>query len=359
MIKINVVGAYGETNFGDDLLMCVFENFFLKEFQNIELNFVGEPNQYANKLLVNSSYLKPHFLPDWEVYGGGTQFFAFQEMNTTSVFEKIIIAVNNPKILKNKIRSIFFKNQSNCSKIAFLGFGIGPFYDNQKAISNAKEKVAAANYVGVRDEVSKSYCDQWKVDANLGADVVFSSYFKLLNVNKKESTSTKRKLGIIVRDWDWEESGKKYIHNLIEFYESYSEVELQFIVFAPSKDKNWIKELKNKNTLIWDPEKYSIEIFLNKLNDFDGFISARYHGAIIGALLQKPVICIEIEPKLKILTEQVPEIKLWKKPFDINELVTLVQQLDYEVNYEISLVERKLKSDAMLLDFKRKFNQTR
>ncbi len=356
-MKINIRGAYGETNFGDDLLMCVFENYFLKEFDNVQLNFVGDENNYVGKLLNDSTYLKPDFVPDWEVYGGGTQFFAFQNNYDTSLLQKINIAIKNPALIKRKIKSFFSKSDVNNSKIAFIGFGIGPFYENQQAISNAKARVSEADFVGVRDEVSSQYCADWDISATLGADVVFSSYFMKIALEKAIDTKPKKKIGIIVRDWDWEESGRNYIDNLMRFYKSYSDAELQFIVFAPSKDKEWITKLKEENALIWDPQKYSIDLFLEELNVFDGFISARYHGAIIGALLQKPVICVEIEPKLKILTEQVKEIKLWEKPFDIEQLVKLVHQFNYDIDYGNSLEERKVKADHMLLEFKKRYNE--
>jgi polysaccharide pyruvyl transferase WcaK-like protein len=194
----------------------------------------------------------------------------------------------------------------------------------------------------------------WNIPAVLGADVVFSSYFKQPDIIKSTNSRSKKKIGIIVRDWDWEKSGNSYISTLIEFYKSYSNAELQFIVFAPAKDKHWITMLKKENVLIWDPQKYSINSFLEELNLFDAFITARYHGAIIASLLKKPVICVEIEPKLKILTEQVKELKLWEKPFEIAKLEELVSQLDYEVDYEFSLKERKAKANTMLLDFKKK-----
>ncbi|MBF4485999.1 MULTISPECIES: polysaccharide pyruvyl transferase family protein [unclassified Flavobacterium] len=355
MTKLTIKGAYGETNFGDDLLMCVFENYFLKEFDDLQLNFVGEENNYANKLLISSTYLKPNFQPDWEVYGGGTQFFAFQSSYNTSLIQKIGIAFRNPGLVKKKLSDVFFKNCINPGKIAFIGFGIGPFYENQEAIANAKQKIAMADFVGVRDEISYQYCAGWNIPATLGADVVFSSYFEKPTCIKSEGFNEKRKIGIIVRDWDWEKSGNNYINVLIEFYKTYSDAELQFIVFAPSKDKEWIGKLKNENFLAWDPEKYSIESFLEELNIFDGFITARYHGAIIASLLNKPVVCVEIEPKLRILTEQVKEIKLWEKPFNMQHLIKLVDELNFDVDYETSLKDRRANADTMLLEFKKIF----
>ena len=357
MLKLNVKGSYGEANFGDDLLMCVFENYFLKEFNNIELNFVGIKNDYSHKLLTNSTYLKPNFLPDWEIYGGGTQFFAFQSKQETSLLQKFQILFKNPEILKNKFNSFFLKSSPHNIKTAFLGFGIGPFHENEGAIINARKKIEQAHFVGVRDAVSHQYCLDWEIASVLGADVVFSSYFVQPEIEKTVRNNSKKRIGIIVRDWEWEESGKGYINELMEFYKSYSDAVLQFIVFSPLKDKHWIAKLKHENVLIWNPHKYSIKSFLSELNVFDAFISARYHGAIIASLLNKPVICVEIEPKLKILTEQIESLKLWEKPFNVHQLIEHVKHLDYDIHYEKSLLNRRIKADLMLKEFKNAYDK--
>lgn len=355
-MKIEIKGAYGETNFGDDLLMRVFEDFFIQEMPDSKINFVGENQKYVKGFLKESEYLKPNFDADLIVYGGGTQFFSFSQPQKSSLGTKIIKGLNNPKLIFDRL---FKTNASPKIKapIALVGFGIGPFYGEDAAKSIAENSLKNASFVGVRDEVSKGYCEEWNVPAFLGADVVFSSYFP--NPQLESIKNEVKKIGIIVRDWNWEQSGANYIDKLKAFYSNNDrqKVELTFIVFAPLKDKKWMDYLENEDKLVWDPAVFSIESFLEKLNAFDGFISARYHGAIIAAILGKPVICVEIEPKLKILTDQVPEFKLWKKPFDSNELNNYVNSLDYFLDYSNSLGILGEKSNQMLKKFKQFINE--
>lgn len=353
---ITIKGAYGETNFGDDLLMCVFENYFSKEFPDAKLIFEGEIAEYPSKLLKMATYNKKEENISWIVYGGGTQFFSFGKKK--NYFKILKTILKNPSILKNKI---FGKENIEQKDIntAFLGFGLGPFDGNKKAELNAQHKLSSASFIGVRDYVSKQFCDDWNLSCHLGADVVFSSYFSdfINNINKNDKkTEGNKKIGLIVRDWDWEASGKKYIDTLIRFYnENKTSGNYKIIVYAPDRDKEWMKLLKDEEILIWDPYKHTIKDFLNELNEFDAFISARYHGAIIGALLGKPVICVEIEPKLKILTEQVPQFRLWKKPFDINELYELENNINFTPDYSDTLDTLKNEADYMLNSFKSKF----
>lgn len=357
-MKILVKGAYGETNFGDDLLMLVFEKYFNNEFKGDETVFSGQKGTYPSGLLVESRY-NEKIKPDVIVYGGGTQFFSFVETKERStMLSKVSRIIKDPTILYKYFRNKFVSKEVYSSEIitAFLGFGLGPF-NNEEAKLIAKESMKNAFFVGVRDQVSFNYCSEWKIESVLGADVVFSSYFSLPPLEK--TTNIKRKIGVIVRDWKWEKSGASYIEKLKQFIEdSGDEIEYQFIVFAPHVDKKWMLYLSDKKALVWNPEIGDVTNFLNKLSSFDAFISARYHGAIVAAILGKPVICVEIEPKLSILCEQVSELKLWEKPFDLASLNSLISTIDYDVDYSASLIERKEKADSMLKLFKEQITRS-
>ncbi|WP_439291309.1 polysaccharide pyruvyl transferase family protein [Lonepinella koalarum] len=348
-INISIKGAYGESNFGDDLLMLVFENYFLTEFQNLNLNFVGEESSYPMKLLKKSTYNTENYCSDLLVYGGGTQFFSFRN-KSESFIKKCIKVIYNPNIILDR----FFhkKNDISTKNITLLGFGLGPFGDDYKAIDRAKEVLRLAKFVGVRDKISYQYCEKWGIESYLGADVVFSSYFDdfLTNIERKKRSVIKN-IGIIVRDWEYYNS--EYIEK-IQLFSGSNQYKTTFILFAPDKDKKWVKRLANKdNVLIWQPNIDTVESFLNKLNDFDCIISARYHGAILSILLGIPTVCIDIEPKLSILSEQIDGLPLWKSNFDIKQLENYINGFELTRNdYRDSLSELRLLSDNMLQQFK-------
>ncbi|MFL1894423.1 polysaccharide pyruvyl transferase family protein [Aquimarina sp. 2-A2] len=333
-LKICIKGAYGEANFGDDLLMLVLENYFLKEFDDVHLNFIGEQSLYPKSLLKKSEYREQLKRYDWLVYGGGTQFFAFKESESYSLLKKISMVLKKPQLLLDKLYNE--KIEKRVDKISFLGFGLGPFHNNQGMIRKAKSRLIDASFIGVRDEISFNYCNDWGLTSFLGADIVFSKYFKLPQLKTKMAKSKKR-IGIIVRDWNWNERGTIYTDKLKQIYSQYSDsedIELDFIIFSSVKDKNTFKSLKSENPVVWDPSESTVDQFISKLNDYDAFITARYHGAILGVLLRKPVICVEIEPKLKILTKQLSELQLWAQPFEIESLIDHINNLNYNVEYK-------------------------
>ncbi|SIR12411.1 polysaccharide pyruvyl transferase family protein [Chryseobacterium sp. RU33C] len=356
-MNISIKGAYGDSNFGDDLLMIVFEDFIKANIKNKSLNFIGAENNYVLKFLSGSSY-NNNQKDDLLVYGGGTQFFSFIEKSTLATKIKNNISKNPVKILKKLLRKISSADHAEVSGFekAFLGFGLGPFNNNIQAIEFAKNQLKDSLFTGVRDRVSYNYCNDWNIESFLGADVVFSSYFykHIQNVPKAEDTN---KIGIIVRDWDWKNSPADYQDQLIHFVNSNPHLDVTFIVFAKDKDPKWIKRIQNYKSIVWHPETMQINDFIEILNSFSTFITARYHGAIIAGLLGKKVICVEIEPKLRILTEQIPSFALWDDRFDIVTLGDLLNS-ELENNHEKSISELRTKADDMLNQFIKKYNST-
>ncbi|WP_270089160.1 polysaccharide pyruvyl transferase family protein [Sphingobacterium sp. SYP-B4668] len=359
MYKFSIRGGYGVSNFGDDLLMIVFENYLIKEFPESLLNFESQGLNYPVKLLKRSSYDVKSFKEDWLIYGGGTQFFAFSDKNEFTLLQRIRRAMLSPEIILNKIQRYFAKPKK--VNIAILGLGLGPFY-NEEYISIVKDLLKDTKYIGLRDEQSYLYCRDWDIKATLGADVVFSSYFYLPPFKGNEVTQKSKKIGVIVRDWEWEESGRAYFEPILDFVEDYQsrpDIEIHYILFSTKKDKEWITLIGDSKRIIWNPDESTVDDFLKVLANFDGFISARYHGAIVGALLGKPVIAIEIEPKLRLLRDQIPEMQLWSKPFDLEELKNLVEKMDFNVDYSNSISKLRNASDKMLLEFRELVNLNR
>jgi len=355
-MNISIKGAYGDSNFGDDLLMIVFEDFIHANIKNRTLNFIGSENNYVSKFLNDSSYNNGQ-KDDLLVYGGGTQFFSFIEKSTLRTKLKNNISNNPVKILKKVFQKMSSNNKAVIkSEKAFLGFGLGPFNNNIQAIEFAKNQLKDSLFTGVRDQVSFGYCNDWNIKSFLGADVVFSSYFhKYVQNVPQTQTVGSNKIGIIVRDWDWKNSPADYQDQLINFVSSNPHLDVTFIVFAKDKDPKWMKRIQNYKSIVWNPEAMEINDFIKILNSFSTFITARYHGAIIAGLLGKKVICVEIEPKLRILTEQIPSFALWDDSFNIDKLNDLIES-DLENDHQKYIEDLRSKADNMLNQFVKIYN---
>lgn len=363
--NIVVKGAYGEANFGDDALMCTIENFFLTNDLSLNVDFCGSSSDYCQRLLRKSGYLDVNenkkTAADVLIYGGGTQFFLFNS-NKGGFYLKFFwkLLTEDPGLLMRKVRSKFSRKQPvPAKKSVGLGLGLGPFNPENDRIEYVKSLVKQMDMLFVRDATSLSYCKDWGYDdVNEGADICFSRF---LNYNKAvHSNGTdvhieqrRKKIGVIVRDWQYENGGDGYQQTLLEMIEEQKEnskYEFTFIIFSALRDVNWKKIVGERNypSLEWDPFNSQIDDFMDTLNGFDGFITARYHGGVFASVLDKPAVCIAIEPKLSILVEQIKGFRLWDKPFkahDLKQAMEVFDKQDFDCSDSVKSLRKK--ADAM------------
>lgn len=370
-MKVLIKGAYGHANFGDDALMCCLEDFFIENCSNLDIAFCANNDApYSSKLLKKSSFINvsknKDVSADLLVYGGGTQFFLFNENSGGLVHYlrqlKRLLA-HNPAALVVKVKErISGKPAKEPVKyVAAVGIGLGPFHPGNSRVAYIGSVVRGFNFLSVRDEESVKYCLDWNCEeVVLGADICFSSY---LNLTPRAVTApvkqSRKRIGVVVRDWVHDVTGASYTTPLMDVVESYddnSAYEFVFVVFSMIKDEKWQQLLKKqgRSFIAWNPEEQSLEDFTEVLNGFDGFITARYHGAVFAAILNKPAICVEIEPKLKILTEQIPQLLLWEKPFreeDLIQKLEVFQQQEFDCSTAVNSL--RVRSDNMFKEFKK------
>jgi polysaccharide pyruvyl transferase WcaK-like protein len=363
--NVVVKGAYGEANFGDDALMCTIENFFLTNDLSVNVDFCGNSSEYCHRLLRKSGYVDVNenkkSAADVLIYGGGTQFFLFNS-NKGGFYLKFFwkLLTKNPGLLMKKVRSkIFHKRPVPAKKSVGLGLGLGPFNPENDRIEHVKSLVKQMDMLFVRDATSLSYCKDWGYDdVNEGADICFSRF---LNYNKavhSNGTAVKmqegrKKIGVIVRDWIYENGGNGYQKTLLQMIEEQKDnpkYEFTFIIFSSLRDVNWKRLVSERNYpyLEWDPFNSQIEDFMDTLNGFDGFITARYHGGVFASLLDKPAVCIAIEPKLSILVGQIKGFRLWDRPFkadDLKQAMGIFDEQDFDCSDSVKSLRKK--ADAM------------
>src|SRR5690606_28592391 len=97
------------TNFGDDALMkCIHEDF-LSEFDKSELAYQCTQSSYLNKIVGNCDILplsKKNINTKLLLYGGGTQFYAFEENSIQSKLSNNKNLLMNPLKLLSKIAKV-------------------------------------------------------------------------------------------------------------------------------------------------------------------------------------------------------------------------------------------------------------
>lgn len=348
--KIVVRGGYGLTNFGDDALLQSIHRDYLDDYSNSELGYSCTYADYLKNdigdyeiLPLNSNYSD---LTDILIYGGGTQFYSFNNEQTffEKTFSKMTLLFKPKKLIQSiafKLKHVFYsEKQKDDEKVLSmaLGIGLGPFLDvsNPQKELKTKQLFEKMSFVAVRDIYSLKKCKEWNLqNYAMYADLCFKMKHSKFFPNKTNKNI--EKVGVIVRDWNNTKKGKSYRLNLIQTVDAIrkSGKDVTFIIFAKDKDPSWLKTLKrnNEKILLWDPDIFSIRTFFDELSVFDIFITARYHGAVFSAMLGKPFITIEVEQKLTMISELFSDSSYnWSYPFFKLDLIKALNKI--ELNYE-------------------------
>lgn len=357
--RLVIKGAIGNGNFGDDLL--IYSIIELLNRMNID-NFVVSSDPvgvtYLRCLFPTVEILSSDDLTllkdDLILYAGGTQFASFEY----TIFKKIppirrlLYLLFNQKVFWKKVFS-FFTNKKNENEIMMLGVGIGPFINRDNYYYSVIDLLKSCVLLSVRDNLSAKICMDNHVQFYEFSDLVYSLpdiYWNDFRKEKRKRVSFCQKTAVIIRDWDYTSSKESYYDAIRKLACVKS---LYYISFSKSADMKVVEIIqKAGNEVIqWDPQKDSFKSFLLKLSDFDLFVTARYHGAVISSLLGKPFVSICIEPKLSMIADKLNMPK-WVAPFDVEELPKL-QNLaveDSSIGLCLSkVIDEKSKSQQMEL----------
>jgi polysaccharide pyruvyl transferase WcaK-like protein len=370
---IAIEGAYGEGNFGDDALMLAASRIVMEVYKPCLITYTQGLKPLANaEHELSQEYAhskKPRF--DVIVYGGGTQHFSFRNNQTSTGKFKLVLGQENWKHLfrhiKFRIRQLLESASLNSTTHTIgIGMGIGPFLVNDSSQERAKHTFSKMSFIAVRDQQSLDQLKKWNISkAKQYADLCYTPGLWQVppKSNKEEKPQSDTKLiGVIIRDWPHTIEGAQHEDPLFRAVEQLRKQgnTVEFISFAPSRDENWLTELKRRNETVigWNESTNDINSFLTRLSRYHIFITARFHGAIFAAILEKPVVCIEVEQKLRIVAQQYQKgARLWRQPFSENECVSLTNELLN--NYTEATQALKLTNEAqtnlaakMILDLK-------
>lgn len=359
-------GGYGFGNFGDDALMVAAYEIVRRVFPDQSLILKCSQSSYVRNIIPELTVMTPNdgiLSPeDISVFGGGTQFFSFPLSNISnkpSIFKRFLKSVRSPRKLGVQLHrkiceSLFFKTRGI---VAGIGLGFGPFEKNSIEEQVTQSLIRKMCYLSVRDKSSYELCQKWGCSiAVLRSDLCYLP--NLWKVHKHDIHSVVshkhiRKVGVIIRDWPHTHEGDSYDNPLFKVVKILRSTNKQvvFISFALQTDREWVKKLNilNEPLVGWRPEIESIESFLKHLVSYDAFITTRYHGAVFGSILGKPVVCVEIEPKLQLVAELLKGgAQLWRYPFEVEECVQHIENLDNNYACSVKQLEDIVRSQSVL-----------
>lgn len=215
--------------------------------------------------------------------------------------------------------------------------------------------------VYVRDKFSYEFSKEINQNTYLATDICFLPNILNFTPYFNKSNEVKR-IGIIVRDWEFSKEGNLYFERVLEeadklISDSYV---LDFILF---RDEPMCElQLNNTNHRIikWNPDTQNLDDFLRVLSNYDLFVSSRFHGVIFGALLNIPSIAIEIEPKLRVTKELLDNgVSIWEQPFseDLSLKIGNINYIEAKESLKIAVRNQEMNAVKMFDNLLREIKQ--
>jgi len=318
--QVLVQGYYGAGNLGDDALMVACFELLSQLYPPKAITFRStQLVLYLHRLVPNAHMVETETQLDsvgLQVYGGGTQHFTFPLtiQRSSPAFKPLPIAPPPAgwRFFQRKQK----QSTPLIARRAAIGIGFGPF-EREEDRAELGPFFQQFGYVAVRDPASLETCRQWGLThAVLRSDLCFLPGL-WDNLPRTGQSRLPFHLGVIVRDWPHSVEGATYREPLQQVVADLRHNGLQVTYVLFQKGEAWETELTERGEMVevWDPNLDTIPRFLSRLAQFDCLLTARYHGAVFGALLGKPIICIEIEPKLSLAAELLANNHLWRQPF--------------------------------------------
>lgn len=303
--QICISGAFGEGNFGDDLLLFGYLKFLTKNHNvpQSKITILSKKNKKLSKQ-ISQRFPDTRIIQKdkfgivkakYNIFAGGTQFYTFTPANTKKfpLLDRVLFHLTHKRVLSEKS--------------VMLNVGLGPF--ETPPSDRLQEKINNAHYVSVRDKVSLNHCNNFrKSDFYYGADIGYApEFYTQLNIqeirHKKSSEPFELKALIILRDWPGFDFNTA-ISNIKEALE-HRKISYAFYIMSPIKDSTFRSALENSNCEYSEWDEVDLDAALLYISKFDFLITSRYHAVVTAAVFNIPSICINIEPKLAIVSEQL------------------------------------------------------
>lgn len=313
--KVYVRGAYGPGNLGDDVLMLCMINILSKKFSTNDILVGVEDVEVAKKFCKDANFI--HFKEpckvDLIVYGGGGQFFSFNNEGSSadqedfSFLNKLKLFLSRNKNIGDAAIRIFFsmlranENLVLAKRVASYCIGVGPFQNEGKGFKRFLDFTGKAEFISVRDKTSANYVRRISsAEPKVFTDPTFNVE-DWYSGEKPVLGNSGEYITYVVRDWIFTQEGRRVIDVMIQHARLMQEKgkPVRLVSFHKNKDSVVLNKFSEFDWLVYDPAQTDITSFMFELiENSSALVSARAHGVWLPTILGCPVLAVGIEPKL-------------------------------------------------------------
>jgi polysaccharide pyruvyl transferase WcaK-like protein len=322
-MRILLTGYYGFGNFGDDLLLVCAHSATRERFPDAELVVFANYSEHLGAH-VDPSFrhylhrLVPPTTPliDWTarerfdlvVHGGGGVFFDDRPGRLRDAALNAVVAgvgARGYRRLAGAARALLGRPpRVTADRRVGLGIGLGPYVASGRRLWREAEVLGSFSRLAVRDPGSH----QWAVKLGLGGccrqftDLAFGVDRWLGPARPRAAAGDV--VGVVLCD------GKRGNADILEAVAAgrLAGQPVRFIFLDGVHDARLIERIRasGHDVVVWDPRVHPLRSFVDELAACSLLVSNRAHGAIVGACVGVPSICIGADAKLRSVHGMIP-----------------------------------------------------
>ena len=288
--------------FGDDALLRAVQGLLAPHFEPQQVRFEGGVPAYRHGLPGYAGAAEGDDLERAELilYGGGTQFFAFEAVpgQQATLPERIARAMSRPARIAESLR--FRRRMRLEAGVAVMGVGLGfgPFVAGTTAEEAARAMAARMKFLWVRDATAEAFAlGAGCSDVAGGADLCFLPEFQQAVLGGRGGTSLDGSpcVGIVLRDWPYDKEGRLSAARWIDVARRCRAAGLEaiFYSFSPNRDISLLRQLVEAGEEVcrWHPDQMTISDYASLLDRCQLLLTSRFHAAVFAVLLGKALSC--------------------------------------------------------------------
>jgi len=208
--------------------------------------------------------------------------------------------------------------------------------------------------IWVRDQQSRTFPEKWDFsNVEDGADLCFANGMVGLPSDLPEEN--KKLIGVIIRGWDFAMHSEDFQGTLLATCRRLEDAgfNVQIFAFCVPVDRQAIDYFEKQGFRVaaWNPDQTHASDYLAALSACAFFLSARFHGIVIGVLLGRPSIGICLDPKVRQLCEKLGLGEfVWDSPFESAQLLSLATTMNTQREALVQRLATNRRSEGVVAD---------
>ena len=246
---------------------------------------------------------------DLVVHGGGGTFYDYQSGGLTYLLLNRLIGMIGVASFRRGLthyRQLKGWSYNKDTRRVALGIGVSTFTSDSKKYYHKVAELSSLEFILPRDPHSLRILKGMRLPGRLiqSSDLAFLEGYWLPADLRRHGN--RENIGFVIKNWPNDNGYLQLLKKAASLLQDQGYT-VTIYLFERTHDSPIKTLFKGFDIEEWCPRSRSLNNYLQSLATNNLLVTSRAHGAIIGAALNIPAICVGIEPKLDQIVKVFPQ----------------------------------------------------